>query len=100
MNIYRIAHGGRKPYRIITLAHGVETDHGVLWAFSSEQARGYAIQKYAKLQDDLEMGYEIVARLDKAKLAEYQKEQQEIEDFQKNKKEELEEFVQNAWWNK
>jgi len=98
VRIIRIAndkkdHEGRKPYKIITIAHGVETFHGVLWAFSSEQARGYAIKKYSKLQDDLEMGYEVVARLDEEQW-------KEIEEFRLNKERMKEEQIQNAWWNK
>jgi len=94
MKIYRIAerHPDRKPFMIYTLAHGVETlAGGPLWAFTSEQARMFAINKYSRLQDDLQMGYEVVAKLDKVVW----EEELERREYEKNK---LENFVQTAWW--
>jgi len=86
-------HGGRKPYKIFILAHGEETYCGTLWAFSSEQARGGAISRSLRLQDALEMKYEVIARLDEERW-------KDIEEFRLNKEKRKEEQVQNAWWNK
>ena len=98
MKIYRIAQKEqekqkkeKRPYSIIRLAHGVETKVGTIWAYSSEQARMFAIKNYSRLRDDLAMGYEIVARLDKEKW-------EELERAKKVEEELKEEQIQTAWW--
>jgi len=91
MRIYKVAGKEKKPYKIFTLAHGSEKYIGEVWAYSSEQARRFAIDKNSKLQDYLEMGYEIVARLDKEKLEQIQK----VNKLEEKRKEEQ---IQNAWW--
>lgn len=94
MNWYRTSQKKeKKPYKIFRLAHGVETYVDEVWAYSSEQARMFAIEKYPRLRDNLEMGYEIVAYLDKEKW-------EELERTKKYKEERKEERIQNAWWNK
>lgn len=91
MSWYKKAKKIRKPYKIYVLAHGVETYIDTVWAYSSEQARMLAVQEKSKLRDYLQMGYEIIARLDREKLEEIQK-------YQKMKEEMREEQIQDAWW--
>ena len=81
----------KKPYDILTLAHGVEKRVDEIWAYSSEQARALAINKHSKLRDYLEMGYEIVAHLNKEKWEQINKANKLEEKFK-------EEQIQNAWW--
>jgi len=93
MKIYRIAQekGVKKPYKIFRLAHGQEKFIVRVWAFSSEQARLFAISMMSVLKDYLNMGYEIVARLDEEKW-------NEIERANIAEKELKDKQIQDAWW--
>lgn len=74
----------RKPYKVYRIAHGEEKFIADINAFSSEQARAFAIQTFRWLKDSLAMGYEIVARLDQEELnrrnAVKEKEEREYEE--------------------
>ena len=93
MKIYRIAQEKKvkKPYSVFRLAHGQEKFIVRVWAFSSEQARAFAISEISVLSDYLNMGYEIVARLDEEKW-------NEIERANKAEETLREQTIQDAWW--
>jgi hypothetical protein len=87
----------KAPYRIVKIENdrpmpvsGLENER--IEAFSPAQARILFIKKYPKLSDYLSMGAVIEAQLDDETL----RQRQQIE---KIKKKDLDEKVQNAWWN-
>jgi len=96
MKIYKIAQvvieeKVKKPYIICRVAHGSEKciEGYELDAYSAEQARHLAFQKWDQLNDYIDMGYEIIAKVDKEKFR-----------IREEAKQREEENIQGAWWNR
>jgi hypothetical protein len=99
MRVYKIAQGSKeskekKPYNIIRICWGKEEVIGSVRAFSSEQARMFALQNNIKdIQASLEVGCTIVARLDRDKWEQEESSKNEVENLQEKQ-------IQDAWWQK
>ena len=94
MNWYKTASEDLKPYKIVKIFEGLETDTGVTQnAYSSEQARMFALKEVPKLNEYIEVGGDVEARIDKEEWKRLQRIKQLEEERQ-------EERIQNAWWNK
>lgn len=102
MNWYKVAENEKKPYLIYRIQGGqpdtlLNIPH--INATSANQARAIALKKYPSLkvfvQGCLARNQEcdIQARLDTEKW-------REITQYQARKKQEREEQIQDAWWNK
>lgn len=88
----------KSPYKIMKIEHDMGVpipglEEARLEAFSPAQARVLFLRKYPKLQDYLSMGYQVEAELDGEML----RQRKQIADMEKKR---VDEFVQDAWWNK
>ena len=94
MSWYKTASKDLKPYKIVKIFGGQESDTGFTQdAFSSEQARMFALKEHAKLNEYIEVGGDVEARIDKE---EWQR-RLRIKELEEEREEER---IQNAWWNK
>ena len=95
MRVYKIAQEeerSKKPYKIVRICWGKEEVIGSVRAFSSEQARMFALSQNIKdILASMEVGCTIVARLDKDKWEQEQSSKNEVENLQEKQ-------IQNAWW--
>jgi len=99
---YKIAQAEKKPYRIYKVGRGRDEEIiflGIIWAYTSEQARLFALKKSSALKEfvDFCLGSnsdcDVQARVDMGKLQEVRR-QQGADSKRK------EQQVQEAWWNK
>ena len=94
MNWYKTAYSDLRPYKIVKIFEGLETDTGERQnASSSEQARMFALNECPKLNHIIEVGGDVEARIDKEEWARLQRIKEIEEERQEDK-------IQNAWWNK
>jgi hypothetical protein len=85
------------PYRIVRIQYDQSTpisglEDVTLDAYSPSQARMLFLRKYTRLEDYIEMGYQIEAQLDEEQL----RQRRQIAETERQRKEEV---IQDAWWN-
>ena len=92
------------PYRVLKIQNGTEMPvsgmEGVnVYAFSPPQARFLFLKKYPRLQNYIDIGYQIEVELDNETMVEDERQRKQIEEMEIRKKKDVDEFVQDAWWN-
>jgi len=93
MSWYKRAKQDKKPYDIFLISPEGSRQIGDIMAFSEAQARKFFLINPPKDYNAyLEMGYTIIARLNKEEFDRLQR----IKEYEEKREEET---VQNAWWN-
>jgi hypothetical protein len=87
----------KAPYRIVKIEHDIGVpvsglENVRIDAYSPAQARFLFLKKYPKLQDYLNMGFQIEAELDEEIL----RQRKQLAEMERQREEER---IQNAWWN-
>lgn len=94
----------RYPYKIVTKINGIikpisGLENEIEYAYSPAQARYLFLKKHTRLRDYLDMGYRVEVELDKEAMEADVQQKKQIAEMEAKRKQEIDEFVQNAWWN-
>ena len=94
----------QNPYRI----KKIENDQGVpvngmenaiVYHFTPGQARYVFMERYPKLKEYADMGWQFEVVLARDVIEEDQRQREQIAEIERQRKQDEDEFVQDAWWN-